>query len=85
MENMVANFKNIKRSLENISNQEFVNSLNILLLKLKLPADNPLGPYLQLYSIVREFRSEYVFNGRFMFTVYGMAVREYIKDMEEYE
>lgn len=50
---MVANLKAIKRTLKDVPTHDFINSLQILLRKTKLPSDNPLGPMLQLYSIVR--------------------------------
>lgn len=36
------------------------------------------------YNIVRDCRSEYVFNGKFMYTVFQMAYEEYIRDLREY-
>jgi len=36
------------------------------------------------YSIVRDCKSEYVFNGKFMYTVFQMAFEEYIRDLKDY-
>jgi hypothetical protein len=36
------------------------------------------------YSIVRDTQSEYVFNGKFMYTVFKMAYEEYVNDMKNY-
>ena len=33
---------------------------------------------------MRDCKSEYVLNGKFMYTVFQMAFEEYIRDMKEY-
>jgi hypothetical protein len=58
--------------------------LHLLRKKGKLPSDNQIAPHLKSYNIVRDLRSEYVFNGRFMYTVFNMAIQEYEKDMREF-
>jgi hypothetical protein len=47
--------------------------MKTLLQKGKLLSDNKLGPFLMAYNIVRDNQSEYVFNGKFMYTVFQMA------------
>ena len=84
METMITNLRVIKRKLRELSNESFMESLSLLLKKYKLPSDNELGPYLRLYNIVREDDGEYVFNGRFMYTIYGMALRRLEKDLQEF-
>jgi hypothetical protein len=81
---MVANLKNIKREVK-MSDADFFDDLKTLLEKKILPSDNQLAPHLKAYSIVRDMQSEYVFNGRFMFTVLNMAVQEYERDMGKYK
>lgn len=58
-----------------IEEQEFFKQLRILLKKGKLPSDNEIAPHLKAYNIVRDLRSEYVFNGKFMYTVFNMAIK----------
>ena len=47
--------------------------MKMLLEKGKLPSDNKIAQSLMAYNIVRDCRSEYVFNGKFMYTVFQMA------------
>ena len=54
----------------------------MLLTKKKLPSDNEIAPHLKAYNIVRDLQSEYVFNGRFMFNVFNMAIQEYESGMK---
>lgn len=75
METMVANIKTIKRSFEGMSNEEFQEELRLLQKKGKLTSDNKLAPHLKAFNIVRDLRSEYVFNGRFVYTVFTMAIK----------
>lgn len=58
--------------------------MKMLLEKGKLPSDNKIAPRLMAYNIVRDCKSEYVFNGKFMYTVFQMAFAEYIRDLKEY-
>ena len=74
METMVSNLKNIKRQLK-ISQEHFFAQLKLLLDKGKLQSDNEVAPHLKAYNIVRDLRSEYVFNGKFAYTVFNMAVQ----------
>lgn len=83
METLCAKLKHIKRDL-NISEDEFLRQMRILLEKGKLLSDNKIGPYLMSYNIVRDNQSEYVFNGKFMYTVFQMAYEEYAHDLEDY-
>jgi hypothetical protein len=57
----------------------------MLLIKKKLPSDNEIAPQLKAYNIVRDLQSEYVFNGRFMFTVFNMAIQQYENGMKIFE
>lgn len=36
------------------------------------------------YNIVRDCQSQYVFNGKFMYTVFQMAYFQYVNDMKDY-
>lgn len=67
-----------------MSEEEFFSQLKLLLEKGKLQSDNTVAPHLKAYNIVRDLRSEYVFNGKFTYTVFNMAVQEYEKDMKEF-
>lgn len=58
--------------------------MRTLLQKGKLLSDNKIAPYLMAYNIVRDSQSEYVFNGKFMYTVFRMAYEEYVSDLENY-
>ena len=58
--------------------------MRLLLEKGKLLSDNKIGPYLMSYNIVRDNQSEYVFNGKFMYTVFQMAYQEYVSDLKIY-
>jgi hypothetical protein len=60
-----------------IPDEQFFDELKLLLKKKKLPSDNQIAPHLKSYNIVRDLQSEYVFNGRFMFTVFNMAIQYY--------
>lgn len=61
-----------------------MRQMRILLEKGKLLSDNKIGPYLMSYNIVRDNQSEYVFNGKFMYTVFQMAYEEYVNDLKVY-
>lgn len=65
-----------------MTDDQFFTELKLLLKKRKLPSDNIIAPHLKAYNIVRDLQSEYVFNGRFMFTVFNMAIQEYEQDMK---
>lgn len=53
-------------------------------MKRKLPSDNLIAPHLKAYNIVRDMQSDFIFNGRFMFTVFGIAIKQYEKDLKQY-
>lgn len=74
---MVTSLKTIKRELKDMSQEEFIRNLKLLLEKFKLPSDNKIASQLKLFNIVRDLRSEYVVNGRFVYIIYQMAVEEY--------
>lgn len=59
-----------------------MDELHILLRKRMLPSDNIIAPHLKAYNIVRDMQSDYIFNGRFMFTVFSIAIKEYEKDLK---
>lgn len=77
---MVSNLKTIKRELKGMSEKEYIENLKLLLDKFKLPSDNKIASHLKLFNIVRDLRSEYVVNGRFIYIIYQMAVEEYEQD-----
>ena len=52
--------------------------------RFKLPSDNKIASHLKLFNIVRDLRSEYIVNGRFIYIIYQMAVEEYEQDCKEY-
>lgn len=58
--------------------------MKLLLKKKQLPSDHVIAPHLKAYNIVRDLQSDYVFNGRFMYTVFNMAIQEYEEDMKEF-
>ena len=82
METMVANLKTIKREFQTLSDEEFFKELKLLKTIGKMPSDNKLAPHLKAFNILRDLRSDYVFNGRFMYTVFNMAIQKYESDME---
>lgn len=58
--------------------------MKLLLKKKKLPSDHTIAPHLKAYNIVRDLQSDYVFNGRFMYTVFSMAIQDYEEDMKDF-
>jgi hypothetical protein len=76
-----AKIKHIHREV-NLSEEEFVAQMRLLIEKGRLPSQNKIAPYLMAYNIVRDKKSEYVFNGKFMSTVFEKAYEEYLSDMK---
>jgi|LakMenEpi03Aug12_release.lakeMendotaPanAssembly.Ray.scaffolds.fasta_scaffold2901601_1 hypothetical protein len=62
-----------------------MSELKVFLKKGKLPSDNQIAPHLKAYSIARDLQSDYIFNGKFMFTVFNLAIKEYEKDWKNYK
>jgi hypothetical protein len=58
--------------------------MKMLLEKGRLPSYNKIAPYLMSYNIVRDTQSEYVFNGKFMYTVFEKAYEEYLNNLKYY-
>lgn len=62
-----------------------MDHLHFLLGKQVLPSDNIIAPHLKAYNIVRDMQSDYIFNGRFMFTIFNIAIKQYEKDLKQYK
>lgn len=83
METICAKLKHTRRKLP-VSEEDFIREMKLLLEKGKLLSDSRIAPSLMVYNILRDKQSEYVFNGKFMYTVFQLAFEEYLRDLEDF-
>ena len=82
---MVSHLKSIKREFPMMSQETYIETLQLILKHYRLPSDNKIGALLKVYNIVRDLRSDYVINGHYILKIYEIALDEYRKDVGKIE